>query len=176
MATQRVMLCSVKDVKSIGAISENVDDKYVSSAIWDAQEFRLITIIGQKLLDKLKSLVDTNAMHDNPAYEHLANLCSNYLQYQAMANLCLITSFKLTNAGVVTTQEDKAVNVSMKDLAVIRGEYQSMADAKIKHLQAYLKDNRTSYPELRENRKCEQRANLNTMENCGIWLGGKRGK
>lgn len=176
MATQRVMLCSVKDVKLTGAISENIDDKYISAAIWEAQEFKLETILGHRLIERLKTLIRTNAIESGSAYEHLANLCSNYLAYQAMAILCLTTSFKITNAGVVSTPDDKVVNAGMKDINVVQQKYQSYADAKILALQRYLIDNRTSFPELNENTKHEQRPNLHTMENCGINLGGPRGK
>lgn len=172
----RVMLCSVKDVKLMGSISENIDDKYITAAIWDAQEFKLRTILGDRLLAKLKTLVNTSALAQNPAYEHLADLCNNMLCYQAMANVCLNASFKITNAGVVTTPDEKVNVASMKDINIVRSEYQSCADVRILDIQRYLIDNRTTFPELNENTKHEQRPNLHTMENCGIWLGGERGK
>ena len=170
------MLCSVKDVKALSTVSENVDDKYITSAIWEAQEFKLKTILGYRLLKKLKELINSRTLDDYPEYEHLANLCNNFLSYQATANLCLSVSFKLTNAGVVNTPDEKVVNVSMKDISVIQGRYQGYADARIIDIQNYLCDNRTMFPELNQNTKHEQKPNLQTAENCGIFLGGRRGK
>ena len=94
------LLTSTTTIRTITNISDNVSDKYLLSALREAQEQGLVEIIGQPLLDALKAMVDSGTVDDNEPYKRLLDHIKYYLCYKSVSNLCVIVSFKIDNIGV----------------------------------------------------------------------------
>lgn len=175
---KQVLLTSESFVKNITNISDNIESKYLLSAIREAQDIKLKQILGSALLAKLKSIVENNTTNasENTLYKVLIEQCQYYLAYQTIAELPIKISYKLTNLGAVRTVDDKVQSISSEEIAKVQYYYQSKADFYAHELQGYLLRHSSDYPELDANDCKEIRKNLHSAATCGLWLGGVRGK
>lgn len=174
----QILLTSEAFVKNITNISDNIDGKYLLSAIREAQDIRLKEIIGTALLDKLKAVVADRDINKPECihYKTLVDQCQYYLAYQTLAELPMKISYKLTNLGAVRTTDEKAQSISQDEIAKVQYYYQSKADFYAHELQAFLLRHSSEYPELNANNCYAIRKNLHSAATCGLWLGGVRGK
>lgn len=173
-----ILLTSEQFVKSTSNISDNLAGHYLLPAIREAQEVNLRGIVGDALLDKLKTLVSAGQLSapENEAYRALVNRCQYYLAYQTIAGLPFKVGYKIANIGVAKTSDTNVQPCNAEELPIVSKYYQNKADYYADLLQRYLLRNRQNYPELSDN-ECEAiRANLHSAASCGIWLGGPRGK
>lgn len=175
---EQVLLTSEKFIKNTTNISDNIEGKYLLSAIREAQDIRLKSILGSALLAKLKDVVGNKAVNasENIQYKVLIEQCQYYLAYQAIAELPMKISYKLTNLGAVRTTDDKVQSVSFEEITKMQYYYQSKADFYAHELQSFLLRHSSDYPELNANSCNEIRKNLHSAATCGLWLGGVRGK
>lgn len=172
------LLTSEGFVMSISPISDNLSGKYLLSAIREAQEIQLKSVIGSALLERCKELMQGGEL-DNPKnadYAELVEKCRYYLAYFAIAECVPKVSFKVANAGVVRTTDEHLQAPSFAEVALIEKQYRNKADFYCYELQKWLCANRSQFPELTEC-DCERiGANLRSSASCGIFLGGARGK
>lgn len=175
---QQVLLTSEKRVKELAFIIDNVASEYILAAITEAQETRLKSVIGPALLKKVKSLIADKTIEDseNETYLELVEAAQYYLAYTAIVELTFKTTFKITNFGVVTTNDENVQVPAFADVVKVRDYYQAKADYYCIELQKFCLDNRVRLPELSENVCSKIHANLYSAASCGIWLGGPRGK
>ena len=173
-----VLLTSETFVKSVSNISDNIAGKYLLSAIREAQEIKLKSIVGSALLSKLKQLVADNeiAQPENAAYQELIDRCQYFLTYQSIAAITIKVSFKVANIGVSKNTDENVQYASLDEVGKVETYYQSKADFYAYELQLFLLDNASSYPELSDNDCYKIRKNLYSSATCGVWLGGPRGK
>lgn len=172
------LLTSEEFVKSHTPIFDNVAGKYVQMAIREAQEIRLKQVLGSALLAKLKSLCQSSEIVDdgNEKYKDLLDRLQMATAYQAVAELSKITTYKVTNKGVVKTNDERVLNATESEVIRTQDYFQSKADYYVMELQRFLLDNRGDYPELSEGGCAAIRANLRSAASSGLWLGGVRGK
>lgn len=173
-----VLLISESFIKNVTNLSDNLSGKLLFPAIRESQEIGLREILGDDLLDKLKSLVEENTINDkaNQKYKELLTQCQYYLAYQTTANVCILTAVKIDNAGLQQVSDEKMNPVNINDSFTIKDYYIKRADFYCLRLQNYLIENKKSFPEL-TNSDCNKIAsNLHSSATCGLWLGGIRGK
>lgn len=169
------LITSETFVKNVTPIFDNIGGKYVQSAIREAQEIRIKGVIGTALLEKIKQLCRDNEINDTP-YQVLLDKCQMAIAYQAISELARITSYKITNKGVVKTNDERVENATESEIIRTQDYYRAKADFYVLELQKFLLANRADYPELSDG-GCEAiRANLHSAASCGLWLGGIRGK
>ena len=175
---QQVLLTSEKRVKEIACINDSVASEYILAAITEAQETRLKSVIGPALLKKVKSLIADKQIEssENETYLDLVESAQYYLAYTTVTELTFKTTFKVTNFGVVTTNDENLQVPSFGDIVKVREYYQAKADYYCIELQKFCLENRERLPELSENMCSRIHANLYSAASCGIWLGGPRGK
>lgn len=175
---QDILLTSEDRVKEITAISDNVAGEYMTSAIREVQDFRLQRVVGTKLYAKLKTLVgdDTISLPANAAYKTLLDVAQYFLAYEVACSLMIKLNWKVTNAGVVTTPDDKVQPADMATLDQVRSDYRATADDYCDALQRHILANRANYPELDTNTCNEIQAHLRDSASCGLFLGGVRGR
>ena len=77
-----ILLSSENFIKSVTNISDNVAGKYILSSLREAQEVSLKGIIGECMLDRLKSLVKDKEIEnvENAKYRYLLDKCQYYLE------------------------------------------------------------------------------------------------
>lgn len=169
-----ILLCSESFIKTHTTISDNVNAKYVLASLREVQEIKLKRIIGENLLETLKDKVKNHTLAG--VYQTLTDMVQYYLAYSVIAELSMKVNFKIANAGVVTTPDDKVQTVDMNDLGLIRAYYQDKADSYCRDIQAWLCRHREEIPELTQNDVYQTKATLDTAATCGMWLGGIMGK
>ena len=173
-----ILLTSENFVKSVTSISDNLAGKYLRPSIREAQDIGLRGILGDTLLEKLKTLVGSGdiAKEENLAYKGLLDRAQYYLAYNAVVEVAAKVAYKIVNFGVAKTQDENLQTASPEEVSQMRFYYQSKADHCCVELQNFLLNNRRDYPELTEG-DCERiHSNLYSAASSGIWLGGPRAK
>lgn len=169
-----ILLVSEATVKARTNIDENVSGKLLLPAIRSAQEIGLRQLLGDALLDKIKELAASNNLEGY--YDMLCKQAQDYLVYQTVADICLLTAVKIGNAGLEQVSDEHLAPISISDSYSLQDYYQKKADYFASRLQSWIINNSEHYPELSKN-KCRQiRANLTSSASSGLWLGGLRGK
>lgn len=175
---EEILLSSEKFIKSISNISDNVSGKYILPSLREAQEIDLKGIIGESLLKKLKDLIAEDVLNEesNVGYKELVDQCQYYLAYTVISRLCVITSYKINNAGVNKTSDDNMEVVDQDEIYNIQAFYQKKADYYCYQLQMFILDNKDKYPELKQDQYHKIKSNLYSAASGGLWLGGVRSK
>lgn len=173
-----ILLVSEDYVKSNSNIDDNLWSKMLVPAIREAQEMGLQPIIGTSLYKKILDVVETGSVKEtaNSAYKNLLDVyVQPFLLYQVMVNVIPVIGTKLSNMGVMQSDDEKSHNVSKNERDNLMTYYQYRADFYTQRMQDYLTKHRAEYPELDDNDIANMSANLNSSHSCNIWLGGARG-
>lgn len=175
---QEILLTNSDYVRGVTLIDNNMPDKFLLSAIREAQEVGLQEIVGGVMFKKLKTLVADGSIQDsgNTVYKELINESQLYLAYKSVANLCLITNVKISAGGLQQTSDENLTVLDVEDTFTIQKHYDDKADFFAKRLQKYILQNIENLPEISESRCNEMRANLYSGANTNVFLGGARGK
>lgn len=169
-----ILLTSESFVRSVTNVSDNLAGKYILPSIREAQEQGLKGILGDCLLSKVKQLISNNALDGK--YKELVDHCQYYLAYAAIVEVTNKVSFKIGNFGVAKSQDENLQVASYDEIVKMQYYYQTKVDAYCLELQAWLLDNKGSFPELNECHCRKLSSNLYSAASCGIFLGGCRGK
>lgn len=173
-----ILLSSEAFIKEVSSASDNLSGKYILPSLREAQEIGLKGILGDCLLERLKTLVrggDIDTL-DNAAYKRLLDHCQYYLAYRTLVEVTNKISYKLANFGVAKTQDENLQVATQDEIAKMQYYYQSKADACCYDLQTFLLENRADYPELTDCACRRIQANLHSAASCGLFLGGARGR
>lgn len=175
-----ILLISEDIIKSITNLNDNVSGDYLLPSIQLAQDVELEETIGTPLLTKLQSLVYNNEIQSE-SNAHYKKLLDKYIQpflcYATIAQITIPLAFKISNAGILRTEDEKMYNVSANEVDKVKYHYKHIADTYKYRLQRYLIANYNQYPELLQYKSiADLRANLYSAANCNLWLGGARGK
>lgn len=175
---ENILLTNEDFVKSITNISDNISGKFLLPTIVEAQNEDLRSVVGDKLLNKLKEMVGDGsiATEANMAYKELLDECQYFLAYSAISKLVLLTSYKLSNFGISTTTDEHINSPSFNEILAMKDLYINKADYYKLQLQYFLLNNRNDYPELGENTCKSIRSNIWSAASSGLWLGGVRGR
>ena len=173
-----ILLSSETFIKSVTNISDNVAGKYILTSLREAQEVNLKSIVGESLLEKLKTLVKDGLIdqHENINYKYLVNKCQYYLAYMTIVELVYKVSYKIGNAGVVKTTEENLQVATLDEIIAQKEYYQGKADFHCYELQNYILENVSDFPEVNDCTCRKIHANLHSAASCGFFLGGARGK
>lgn len=175
---KEVLLTSSDFIKSATNCSDNINEKVMQTAIREAQDIELRSIIGSKMLSVLKGMVSDGTINDevNSAYKELLSETQYFLAYMVLAKLCMITTFKIDNIGVSRTSDERIETLGVEDTLLIQDFYQKKADYYQMILQKFILCRRSELKEIDDNKCCEIKANLYSAASGGLWLGGPRGR
>lgn len=173
---KNVLLTNDSLIKSTTNIFDNVNGNYLLPSIKLSQDIDLEEVIGTELLRKLQSDVSDNRFEEK--YKTLLDeYVVPYLNYATIVRLIPTVAFKITNAGVTKTDDEKMTNLTVNEIDKVEAEYRHIADVYKNRLQRYLIANHSDYPELNKNNTVDKiRQNLYSSASCGIVLGGCRGR
>ena len=173
-----ILLSSENFIKSVTNISDNVSGKYILASLREAQEIGLKSILGDSLLEKLKTLVQGKSIdqQDNIMYKYLLNKCQYYLAYMTIVEIVYKVSYKIGNAGVVKTADENLQVASFEEIVAQKEFYQGKADSHCMEIQNYILENRSDFPEVDDCTCRKIHATLHSAATCGFFLGGARGK
>lgn len=173
-----ILLISEDYVKTNSNVDDNLWGSFLLPAIRESQEMGLQSIIGGNLYETICGMVgDESIMNeDNFNYKYLLDKhIQPYLLYQVMVGVIPLLGTKISNLGLLKTDDEKSYNVSKTERDDLATYYQYRADFYTKRMQEYLCKNSTLYPELNECDCGKMSANLYSSTSCDIWLGGARG-
>ena len=173
-----ILLTSANYVRAVTSVSDNLDGNYLLPAIWEAQELRLRSVLGDCLLDRLKEIVAADAQEDpeNAAYKALLDKCQRLLAYTTVVEVIPKVSWKVGNFGLSRSTDENLREASGDEIDKAMQAWQDKADVWCKEVQRFCIENAAAFPELRACDCDRMRANLYSVASCGWWLGGARGK
>ena len=175
----KILVISEDTIRTYSEISENVWGKSLLPAIRTAQDIELQGILGSCLYKKILSLIGDGSIQldANIAYKDLLDeYVTPFMIEQVIADLIPIIGSKIANIGVYASSDEYVNNVPADEVDRLKYSHQVKADHYAKRMQTFLKANRQAFPEL-NNCKCgDVQPNLNSAEDCSIYLGGIRGR
>lgn len=172
------ILTSPDFVRSNTSISDNMNGKVLQAVIVESQEIDLQRIIGHQMLEKLKTLVhdDTIGDTENKAYKDLLDKCQYFLAYASVAKLCVLTTYKIDNAGLVKTSDEMIEVASEDEVFTISDYWQKKADWFTMDIQNYIMRHMNELPEITMTQCHEIHATLSSAASSSLFLGGARGR
>ena len=166
-------LISPQSVKDVTNISDNLSEKYILTAIREAQQTELTTVLGVHFISTLEHLIESGEI-GNPEHANIKFVLDNYISYFLIYNviekLIPLVSVKLDNAGAVMSENEDVENLSFSDMLKLQDYYRQKSDFYKQRLQKYLRNNRSMFGDLL---CCSE---LDSAYSSPIFLGGKRGK
>lgn len=166
-------LISPQSVKDVTNISDNLSEKYILTAIREAQQTELTTVLGVHFISTIEHLIENNEI-GNPEHANIKFVLDNYISYFLIYNviekLIPLVSVKLDNAGAVMSENEDVENLSFSDMLKLQDYYRQKSDFYKQRLQKYLRNNRSMFGDLL---CCSE---LDSAYSSPIFLGGRRGK
>lgn len=178
MNMRNVLLCSPDFIRLNSNISDNCNSKVLATAIRDVQDDELQEILGELLLEKLQDLVKDNNIEDeeNKVYKDVLEKSQMFICYKVIAELTMMFSFKIDNAGVVQTRDENMDYVDIDDVVQIKNYYDTKASHYAYLLQNFLMEHLSEIPELTECQAWKIHSTLYSAATPSVFLGGNRGK
>ena len=177
---ERVLLLDEELAKVTLSIDDNLASGYIRPAVILAQDMYLESTIGTALMLKLKACVVDKSKNGTPIpspYKTLLDKVQKMLAHYANAFIIDNVSGKVSNAGVLRTEDEKMTSLSASELAERKANAIHYGDMYRGRLQNFLIANYNDYPELKEWRSiAELKHQLHSAASCGLWLGGVGGK
>lgn len=173
-----ILFTNADFIRSVTIVSDNLQDKYILSSIREAQDIEFQQVIGTRLYNKLKMMVeDESILFDfNVHYRELLDKAQYFIAYQTLANLTVNSTYKINNVGLNTISDDNVSTPSLTDTFKLAKYYVDKADHYKMMLQNWLLKNKSYFPELLKSDISELSANVHSAASCNVFLGGARGK
>lgn len=175
---KEVLLISPVFIRENSNVSTNIQDKFLLTAIREATNIDFQTVVGTKMINKLKSLVEDGTIknEENKYYKELLDIAKYYLLFSSIQRIIVIANVKIDNIGVNFTSDENVNTLGMDDMFKIKNYYRSQTDFYENILQGYCCDNYTHLKELGGNCSNKIKSHLNSSASCAVYLGGARGK
>lgn len=175
---KNILLCSPDFVRLNSNISDNCNSKVLATAIRETQEDELQEIIGQLLFEKLQDLVESGEIENTEfkIYKDVLDKAQMFITYKVIAEVTMMYSFKIDNAGVVQSRDEYLDNIGIDDTLSIKNYYDTKASHYAYLLQNYLMEHLTEIPELTECQAWKIRSTLYSAASPSVFLGGARGR
>lgn len=175
-----VLLISEDFIKSESNLDQNISGNYLGPAIRLSQEIGLQSTIGTKLLESIQKKVYDQEIN-NPENKKYKEVLDYYIQpflvYTVLSDIIIPISYKLSNFGVMKSDDEKTYNAEHSQINLLRQYYTDKADFFKRRLQYWIIDNYNEFPELYNYKPLKDMApNLYSATSCGLWLGGIRSK
>lgn len=172
---KNVLLVSEDYIKTNSELSDNLWSKYLLPSVRDMQDINLREALGNSLYEYILDQVSAGTLSDQ--YKVLVDDYARiYLLHLVCADVLGIVNTKIGNLGAVHTSDERVVNLTDDEVDRLLHNHQNKANHYRKRMCEFILDNRENFPELNEC-DCEGiRAALYSNADCGIWLGGARGK
>ena len=175
----KILLISEDMVRSYSEISDNVFGKSLLPAIRTAQDLYLEEFLGSCLYKKILELVGDGTIKDqeNVAYKDLLDeYIQPFLLERVVADLIPVVGSKIANLGVFKSSDQYTENVSAGEVERLQNLHVIKANHYAKRMQLFLKGNRSAFPELDCCSCGDIKPTLDSSADCGLWLGGIRGR
>ena len=140
-----IFLITSEELKSSGAVNQNLEDIYVEEAIKEAQDVYLREIIGDNLYNTLQN--HTPQAEPDIYDELIEDYVKYYLKYKTLSIVCFIVNFKIRNIGVTQQFSNEVNTATMEDTKSVMNYYNQQADFYANRLTKLLQNNKGNIPE-----------------------------
>lgn len=173
-----ILFTTADFIRSVTIVSDNLQDKYILSSIREAQDIEFQQVVGTRLYNRLKMLIEDESilLDYNEHYRELLDKAQYFIAYQTLANLTVNSTYKINNIGLNTISDDNVSTPSLTDTFKLSKYYTDKADHYKMMLQNWLLKNKSYFPELLKSDISELSANVHSAASCNVFLGGARGK
>lgn len=183
MEYRNVLLISEDYIKSESNLDNNVSGKYLQSAIKLAQDIELQSLIGTKLLEALQkkcidwvdpsvegAVADSIDDPDNIKYKELLDYyVTPFLLFQVLSEVIVPITYKLSNFGVMRTDDEKDIAADASQVNLLRKYYKDKADFFKARLQDWVITYYNDFPELYSYKPLKDLyPNLYSASSCGL--------
>ncbi len=134
-----IFLITSEELKSSGAVNQNLEDIYVEEAIKEAQDVYLREIIGDNLYNTLQN--HTPQAEQDIYDELIEDYVKYYLKYKTLSIVCFIVNFKIRNIGVTQQFSNEVNTATMEDTKSVMNYYNQQADFYANRLTKFLQTN-----------------------------------
>lgn len=177
---KNTMLVSPKVVKQSGQLNLNCDDSMIGASIRTAQNVYLVDVLGSELVEKLQELVYYKI---NPVSSHPSNIDSpeniayktllddyvvDVLTYKTVIDLCIRSSYKVRNMGVVKNSDTNVLASDIDDIKHLQNYIETMYNHCLNRMEEFLCQNKEAIPESHRDCGCKQKKKY---ANVNLWLG-----
>lgn len=175
---KEIYIISPDFVRSQTNVSSNIQDKFLQSAIREAQDINYREIVGDKLLEHILELIESKDIDKpkNEIFKNLIKISKYYIAYMVIARLTIISGIKIDNMGPSRTSDDNIDPISVTDIFRMEKHYINIADTYCKKIQNYIKENYNKLAKYLINTCYSTNSNTYSAASTGIWLGGAKGK
>ena len=155
-------------------LNDSVSDEYIRSATIIAQR-DLRELLGDCLYEALENRVENNDIPDTVYQELLDGYIVPWLEFRAMGELCVLTSFKVGNIGLYQNFDQNANLTELNSVKYIQEYWQQKSNYYRGRLIKFLDKNADDVPEWKDCCNCGviTAPSRNMVSDTGIWLGGK---
>lgn len=126
-------------------IDGNVDDKYLSITIADAQKIHIRKILGTALYNEISSQIIAGTV-TSLNQTLLNDYIQDALKYWVLVEGMDVFHYKITNKAVMTKKSDDSIPVDTIDVVRLKDTYKDKAEYFSQQATNYLLANTSSYP------------------------------
>ena len=141
---KKILLLSEQQLKQQSIVEGNVDPKVISKSILNVQEIHLKGILGGSLYDVVLTDVESkiqNSGHTMTYGTLLNDYIQPYLLHETVVDLLIALQFKISNKGVMKSQDNSATSVSADELEYAVKHFKNYTITYKDALKKYLSDN-----------------------------------
>lgn len=138
MAT--VLFISEQTIKENTILDENVDATVLRQLILDAQEEKILPVLGTALYEDIKDRIDAGTL--NAAYTTLLDdYISKALKYWVLADATDILTYKYRDKGVLRQHGEKTLVIDVSEVRRLVAKWENKAELHTDRLIRYVKEN-----------------------------------
>ena len=172
------MLISPKVVKQSGELNLNCDDSMIGASIRTAQNVYLVDVLGTELVQRLQELVYNKIKNRADNIDEEANvayktLLDDYIEpaliHKTVIDLCIRSSYKVRNMGVVQNSDTNVLAANIDDIKHLQNYMETMWNHDLNRMADFICGNKDAYPESKVS--CGPCDRKNKYANINIWLG-----
>lgn len=154
-------------------LNDNIASELILPSIQTAQDIYLKQTLGSALYETICELVENNSVVE-PYKTLLDDYIIVYLEYLAMAELCVPSTFKLGNIGVAQAYDNNVNTQSIQNVKYLESFYKQKASTYENRLVTYIQQNINYFPEYLATNEVVT-AKESTLQ-TGLFLGGTKTK
>lgn len=163
-----IYLLSEKRLKA-DFLNDNIASELILPSIQTAQDIFLRQTLGDSLLDRICNMIREDELQE-PYKTLLDEYIIIYLEYLAMAELCIPSTFKLGNIGVAQAYDNNVNTQTIQNVKYLESYYKQKASFYENRLTTFIQQHCNLFPEYRDTTTVTT-AQESTLQ-CGIFLGG----
>lgn len=124
-------------------IDENVDVKVLRNSILEAQDFRIMPILGTALYNAITTVAPNTW---SASYQTLVNTyVKPALKYWVLHDACLELNYKIMNKGILKRSSENTETVALSDVYKLMEGYKIKAEFYSERITKYLTENSTTF-------------------------------